>query len=82
MAEWESAQGVIFPGAGTGIVDVRQGLFCAQPSVLLCFLLNVLESHVLSLHRFVLVSVRCVKFGEVDSVNLPRAGCTGGHRRK
>lgn len=65
---------------------MRQGLSGAQPSVLLCFPLNVLESHVLSLHCFVLVSVHCVVCGEVDSVNPTILGLgaqegAGGSRR-
>lgn len=70
---------------------MRQGLAGAQPSVLLCFPLNVLESHVLSLHCFVLVSVHCVvcgevDCGEVDSVNPTILGLgaqedAGGSRR-
>lgn len=80
MAAWAPAHGVISPEVG--IVDVRQEFSGALPSVLLCFLLSVPESHVFTLYCFVLMSVCCVISGQADSVNLPRAGSTGGLRRK
>jgi hypothetical protein len=75
---------VLFPGAGTGIGDVRQGPSGAQPSVLSCIPLHVLESHVLSLHCFVLVSVHCMICGRSTRSTFLGLGSqegTGGSRR-
>lgn len=60
----------------------KVSLVAGHPSLLLRFLLNILESHVFSLCCFGLISVCCVRLGETDSVNPPRAGSTGGCRRK
>lgn len=59
---------------------MQQGLSGGQSSVLLRFLLNVLDCHVLSLCCFGLISVCCVRFGETDSGLGAREG-TGGSGR-
>lgn len=45
----------------------KGSLVASHPSILLRFLLNVLESHVFSLCCFGLISVCCMRFGETDS---------------
>lgn len=67
-------------GTGSGIVEVQQGLSGGQSSVLLRFLLNVLESHVFNLCCFGLISACRVRFGETDSGLGAREGTRGSGR--